>query len=143
MINTSVRAEPPEDWLATLIRRILHTWIDDAEPPPDVWTRIRRCIEATTPSTLSIPPFTWRRHIMFPNELEFLVHQEHYKDLLREAERARLVRQMQAGQERRNHLYCRALTWLGGQLVGWGWRLQERYGTVAGFPALRVANRSR
>ena len=49
MINTSVRAEPPEDWLATLICRILHTWIDDAEPPPDVWIRIRRRIEAITP----------------------------------------------------------------------------------------------
>lgn len=50
MMGTSVRAEPPEDWLATLIRRILHTWMNDAEPPPDVWTRIRRRIE-TTPST--------------------------------------------------------------------------------------------
>jgi hypothetical protein len=51
MMNTSVRAEPPEDWLATLIRRILHTWIDGAEPPPDVWTRVRRRTKATIAST--------------------------------------------------------------------------------------------
>ena len=80
---------------------------------------------------------------MFAHDLDFPVHQERYKDLLRQAERARLVRQMQAGQERRNHFYHRALTWLGRRLVGWGCHLQERYGTVAGFPALRVANRSR
>ena len=80
---------------------------------------------------------------MFPNELEFLVRREHYQDLLRETEEARLVRQARAGQERRNHLYCRALTWLGGRLVVWGWRLQERYGAMTAAPALRVANRTR
>ena len=80
---------------------------------------------------------------MFPNELEFLVRQEHYKDLLREAERARLVRQMRAGQERRDRFYRRTLIWLGCRLVVWGWRLQERYGAVTAAPALRVANRSR
>jgi hypothetical protein len=80
---------------------------------------------------------------MFPSERDSLVHREHYKDLLREAERARLVRQAWAGQERRNHLYCRPLTWLGRRLVAWGWRLQERYGAVTAAPALRVANRTR
>jgi len=80
---------------------------------------------------------------MFLSERDSLIHQERYKDLLREAERARLVRQMQAGQERRNHFYHRALTWLGSRLVVWGWRLQERYGAVTAAPALRVANRSR
>ena len=80
---------------------------------------------------------------MFPSERDSLVYREHYKDLLREAERARLVRQAWAGQERRNHLYCRTLTWLGRRLVVWGWRLQERYGAVNAAPALRVANRTR
>ena len=79
---------------------------------------------------------------MFPSERDSLVYREHYKDLLHEAERARLVRQARAGQERRNHLYCWALTWLGRRLVGWGWHLQERYGTAAGSPALRAANRT-
>jgi len=43
---------------------------------------------------------------MFLSERDSLVYREHYKDLLREAEKARLVRQMRAEQERRNHLYC-------------------------------------
>jgi len=80
---------------------------------------------------------------MFPNERDFLVHREHYQDLLHEAEGSRLVRHARAGQERRNHLYCRALTWLGRRLVVWGWRLQERYGAMTAAPALRVADRTR
>lgn len=80
---------------------------------------------------------------MFPNVSDFLVRRERYKDLLREVERARLVRQARAGQERRNHFYCRTLTWLGRQLVGWGWHLQERYGAATAAPGLRAANRTR
>jgi hypothetical protein len=80
---------------------------------------------------------------MLPNERDFLVRREHYKDLLREAERARLVRQARAGEERRNLFYRRALTWLGRRLVGWGWHLQERYGAATAAPALRAANRTR
>lgn len=80
---------------------------------------------------------------MFPNERDSLVHRERYKDLLREAEKARLVRQARAGQERRDRFYRRPLTWLGVRLVVWGWRLQERYGAATAGPALRVANRTR
>ncbi len=88
---------------------------------------------------------------MFPSERDSLVRREHYKDLLRQAKRARLVRQrypepvegMQAGQERRNHFSCRALTWLGRRLVVWGWRLQKRYGAATTAPAFRAANRTR
>ena len=88
---------------------------------------------------------------MFPSELEFLVHRERYKDLLREVERARLVRRRQVGQEScvlsvsrgRNHFYCRALTWLGCRLVVWGWRLQERYGAMTAAPALQAGHRTR
>jgi hypothetical protein len=80
---------------------------------------------------------------MFPSERDSLVYREHYKDLLREAEKARFVRQVRAGQEGRNHFYCWPLTWLGRRLVVWGWRLQERYGAVTAAPALRVANRTR
>lgn len=67
---------------------------------------------------------------MFLSEWDSLVHRERYKNLLREAERARLVRQMQVGQEKRNRFYHRALIWLGRRLVGWGWSLQERYGAA-------------
>ena len=80
---------------------------------------------------------------MFLGERDSLVYREHYKDLLREAEKARLVRQMQAGQESRERFHRRALTWLGRRLVVWGWRLQERYGAMTAAPALRVADRTR
>ena len=79
---------------------------------------------------------------MFLGERDSLVYREHYKDLLREAEKARLVRQAQAGQERRKPLYCRALTWIGGRLIVWGWRLQARYGAMSAALALRAANRT-
>ena len=79
---------------------------------------------------------------MLPNYLDFLVRQEQYKDLLREAERYRLVRQVLAGRERRYLFYYRALTWLGFRLVAWGWRLQERYGAATATPTLRAACKS-
>ena len=80
---------------------------------------------------------------MFLSGRDFLVYREHYKDLLREAERNRLIRQVLAGRESCDRFHCRALTWLGCRLVAWGWRLQERYSAAAMAPALRAANRSR
>jgi hypothetical protein len=44
------RAEPPEDWLATAIRKALFAWIDSTEPAPNIWTRIRQQVEPPTPS---------------------------------------------------------------------------------------------
>jgi hypothetical protein len=81
--------------------------------------------------------------VMFLNGRDFLVYRERHKDLLREAERNRLIRQVQAGRESRDRFHCRALIWLGRQLVAWGWRLQERYSAAATAPALRAANHSR
>jgi hypothetical protein len=69
-----------------------------------------------------------------------LAQQERYKDFLREAEQYRLVRPALAGSDRHAGFHRRVLTWLGGRLVAWGWRLQERYGVGAAVPALRVAN---
>jgi len=80
---------------------------------------------------------------MFLVYRDFFVYREHYKDLLREAERNRLVRQALAGRESRDRFHCRALTWLGRRLVAWGWRLQERYSAATAAPALRAANHSR
>lgn len=80
---------------------------------------------------------------MFLSERELLVHRERYKDLLREAERVRLVRQMQAGREGRERFHRSALTWLGGRLVAWGWGLQERYGAATAAPVLQAADRLR
>ena len=55
----------------------------------------------------------------------WLVCRERNKDLLREAERYRLVRQVLLARRRQGRFYCRALIWLGRRLVDWGRRLQE------------------
>ena len=68
------------------------------------------------------------------NWYDVVVHQERNKDLLREAEHYRLVRQALAGRERRERFHCKVLSWLGRRLVAWGVRLQERYGAVAAAP---------
>jgi hypothetical protein len=69
-----------------------------------------------------------------------MVKQEQYKDLIREAERYRLVHKGLAGHERGNRFYSGALTWLGHRLVAWGRRLQERYGTAAPASMPQSAN---
>ena len=60
----------------------------------------------------------------------WLVCQERNKDLLRAAERYRLVRQALPARRRRGRFYCGALVWLGLRLVGWGRQLQARYGAA-------------
>jgi hypothetical protein len=77
------------------------------------------------------------------NWLEVMVHQERHKDLLREVERDRLVRQALAGRAKRDHLHCRALIWLGRRLVAWGWSLQARYDAAVEVPALQALNHCR
>jgi hypothetical protein len=72
----------------------------------------------------------------------WLVCRERNKDLLREAERYRLVRQTLPVRRRHGRFYCRALIWLGRRLVDWGWRLQERYDVVVDVSVLRAANQS-
>ena len=71
---------------------------------------------------------------------DYLVKQERYQDLLREAERQRLVRRVLAGRQRRQRAHCRAMNWLGRRMVAWGQRLQEHYGATATAPALQAAN---
>ena len=62
--------------------------------------------------------------------LDVLVQQDRSKDLLREAEHFRQVRQAMEGREAHDHVHCRALIWLGRQLVAWGWSLQTRHGVA-------------
>ena len=69
-----------------------------------------------------------------------LAHQERYKDRLREAERDRLVLHELALRRKRDRFHRRAMTWLGRGLVAWGWRLQERYGTMVEAPHLQRAH---
>ena len=68
------------------------------------------------------------------NWYDVLVHQERNKDLLREAEHYRFMRQVLAGHKRRERFHCKALSWLGRRLVVWGVHLQARYGSVAAAP---------
>jgi hypothetical protein len=50
-----------------------------------------------------------------------------HKELLREAERERLILQTLAGREKRDGFYRTALAWLGCRLVEWGEALRQRY----------------
>ena len=56
--------------------------------------------------------------------MELNVEQAH-----RVRESIRLQRQVAAGQRSGQAWYRRALAWLGGHLISWGQRLQERYST--------------
>ncbi|MCP4543535.1 MAG: hypothetical protein GY832_41005 [Chloroflexi bacterium] len=58
---------------------------------------------------------------------EIVAHEQHHKELLENADRQRLVRQMS-----RNGtiLFQNLLGQLGEQLVKWGCRLQAQYGTL-------------
>jgi hypothetical protein len=60
------------------------------------------------------------------SEKDILPWQEHYRDLLREAEQERLARQALAG-KKHVRFNERALAWLGGYFVAWGCYLQRRY----------------
>jgi hypothetical protein len=68
--------------------------------------------------------------------------QERYQDLLHDAEKYRLTRQVLAGRETHNRFYCRAQIWLGRQLVTWGWRLQKHHGVVVEAFALQAGNQN-
>ena len=63
---------------------------------------------------------------MLPNDQEFLARQEHYKDLQREAEQARLVevaRLQQSGMK--TTIHRKLLGWISDQLIRWGLKLQQ------------------
>ncbi len=64
------------------------------------------------------------------SDRDILIQQEHYKDLLREAESYRLIQQARAQDRDRNQLRSRALDWFGRQLVVWGMSLQEHFGSM-------------
>lgn len=64
------------------------------------------------------------------NDKDVLMTQEHFKDLLRQAERDRLVHQALAqnrAQNRRTSMRRRAIAWVGSHFVAWGCYLQRRY----------------
>jgi hypothetical protein len=49
---------------------------------------------------------------MLVSERDVLVKQEQYKDLVRDAERARLIREIVSGEKRNERFYSPTLTWL-------------------------------
>ena len=66
----------------------------------------------------------------------WLVCRERNRDLLRQAERYRLVRQALPARHRHGQFHCRALIWLGQRLVDWRRRPTDlRVGRVVGFTA--------
>jgi hypothetical protein len=75
---------------------------------------------------------------------DVLVRQEQCKDLLREAERERLIQQIRLSSAdddwRYRRFHCRLLTWLGNRLVALGTTLQRRYGSPSPAPSLQTAN---
>ena len=68
-----------------------------------------------------------------------LNHREHYKDLLGEVDRARLVREALAGRERHRGVFLRAMIWLGQRLAAWR-RLPLRAASEGSVPPLPVVN---
>jgi hypothetical protein len=78
--------------------------------------------------------FDWR---------EVYVQQERHKEFLLEAQQYRMARKVASGRETQDHVYRRALTWLGHHLVAWGCFLEERYSPPVEAPAVPAANRCR
>ena len=69
----------------------------------------------------------------------FLIRQEQYKDLLREAERERLIRAAGLRQPGNWRLRRKVAGWIGAQMVRWGWKLQ-RHSTASPSCCPQVAS---
>ncbi len=67
------------------------------------------------------------------NDLNVLVQYAIYQDIIREAERDRVIRMARAA-NKGSGLYARVLNWIGGRLATWGNQLQERYGDASLTP---------
>lgn len=63
------------------------------------------------------------------SDTDFLVRQEQYKDLLREAEHERLIRAAGLQQPGNWRLHRKVANRIGAQMVSWGCKLQH-YGTT-------------
>ncbi len=60
--------------------------------------------------------------------------QEHYQDMLREAEIARLLASARPTRPQRPGFSPRGLAWLGRRMVDWGKQLEGRYGKAPEIP---------
>jgi hypothetical protein len=66
---------------------------------------------------------------MFSPDIHYLVGQEKYKDMRRDAERHQLIQTARLGRPDKRDSLRRIAGWLGAHLVAWGSRLQ-RYQTL-------------
>jgi hypothetical protein len=67
---------------------------------------------------------------------DYLAKQEYYRDLIREAQRERLIREALAGGGKANCFRSRVLSQLGHVLIAWGRSLQDHYGHTAPVPSM-------
>jgi len=74
--------------------------------------------------------------MMIVTPKDYLAKRKYYRELVREAERERLIREALAGRGKANRFCSRALSRLGHLLVGWGQSMQERYGHIAPAPRM-------
>jgi len=66
---------------------------------------------------------------MLPNHGDFLVRQEQYQDLLREAEKERLIQAAELRRSGKWDLPRQTANWLGTYVVKWGLKLQANRST--------------
>jgi hypothetical protein len=59
---------------------------------------------------------------------DYGMKQEQYRDLMRAADKQRVIRQAEVKHYDGNMLRRQMLDWLGRCLIAWGWRLRARYG---------------
>jgi hypothetical protein len=139
--NLQARTGQAEDWLDDLIVQTLGASFGSAKPRMGAWARIYERIlhpkrEGCCRSPRSIRQESGRYEVLRWSDV--LAQQEHCEDIRREAARHRLARQASEGQKR-HHLHCRALNWLGRRMVALGQRMQERHGASATAPAFQAA----
>ena len=60
-----------------------------------------------------------------------MIQKEYSRELLRQAEQERFLRQILKSRHQNNRWHGQALSWLGGRMVAWGHGLQKRYGARA------------
>ncbi len=59
---------------------------------------------------------------------DYVAKQEYYNNMLRAADKQRLVNEAQSQRQQRLAFRVRLLRWLGRSMVAWGGRLEARYG---------------
>lgn len=62
---------------------------------------------------------------MLPNDTDFVARKERAGELLREAERERLIELVKLQQPAKHNVRLKLLGWIGGQLIQWGLKLQQ------------------